>query len=352
MLENKKFLLEYLNNYSPSGQENQDVWTNSIKQYVDKVYYDKYGTSVAVINGDSDFKFVIEAHADEIGWNINYISPEGYIYVNRNGGSDNVCAPGKEVTIINKKGEHVYGVFGQTAIHLRERTNEKTPKVEELFIDVGSNDPDFIKNNLSLDVGCKVVYNNTPKVAINNTDAIVSRAIDNRIGGYILHQVVKQLKERGVKLNFGLYIVNSVQEEVGLNGAKMIAEQLKPDVALVTDVCHDTNTPGIDKRKNGDIKIGSGPVISYAPSIHRGFREYIEKVASFTNNEYQKLSSSSHSGTDADSFAFSNGGIPTGLIKIPIKYMHTPTEMVSISDINRTTQLIYEVVTNFDRENL
>jgi putative aminopeptidase FrvX len=338
-----QFLMNYLSTPSPSGDEvaGQKVWMDYIKDFVDVVETDSYGSAVAVINPDAPYRVVLEAHADEIGWNVSYISDDGFITVNRNGGSDTMCAPGRRVQIRNTQGVMVDGVFGYTAIHMREREGEKAPKVEELFIDVGADSKDDVLAK-GIDIGCKITYPDTPFMI--DGEKLVGRALDNRVGGFMIAEVARMIKESGVELDFGIYFANAVQEEVGLRGAQMLVESIKPNVAIVTDVCHDTSTPGIDKKKNGDTKIGKGPVIAYAPSIQNKLRESIIQVANTSGISFQKLVSSYSSGTDTDSFAYANGGTPTALIKIPLRYMHTPTEVAHVGDISDAIMLMYETV--------
>jgi putative aminopeptidase FrvX len=336
------FLLDYLNTPSPSGMEKQgqSKWMEYIKPYVHKIDTDAYGSAVGVINPEAEFKVVIEAHADEIGWNVCYISDTGYISVNRNGGSDCAIAPSKVVDIHTTNGI-VKGVFGQTAIHMRERGEEKVPKTEELFIDVGCSTKDEVEA-LGIHVGSKITYPDPP--FIMNGDKLVGRALDNRVGGYMIAEVARMLHENQDELNFSLHIVNAVQEEVGLRGAEMMSRAIQPDVAIITDVCHDTSTPGIDVRKHGATQIGSGPVIAYAPSIQNNLRDFIIQKADDSSIEFQRLTSSYSSGTDTDAFAYDNGGTPSALIKIPLRYMHTTVETASLEDIKKAIKLIYESV--------
>ena len=342
--ESVKFLLDYLQTPSPSGMElqGQMKWMDYIGPYVDQMTMDVYGSVVGVINPDAPYKVVLEAHADEIGWNVNYISDEGFISVNRNGGSDAMCAPSKVVNIHNIEGVLVPGVFGYTAIHMRNREEDKVPKVEELFIDVGATSKDEVLG-MGIDVGCKITYPDAPFLMKSNK--LVSRALDNRIGGFMIAQVARMIKEAELNLEIGVYFANAVQEEVGLRGAEMLVNTIKPNVAIVTDVCHDTSTPGIDKKKNGDTKIGAGPVIAYAPSIQNKLRESIIKVADQNDIKIQKTSSSYSSGTDADAFAYGNGGTATALIKIPIRYMHTTVETADVGDISDAIMLMYKTIT-------
>ena len=336
------FLENYLNNASPTGYESsgQKLWMEYIKPYVDTFITDAYGTAVGIINPDAPYKVVIEGHADEISWYVNYITDDGLIYVIRNGGSDHQIAPSKRVNIHTKKGI-VKGVFGWPAIHTRNRSKEETPKIDNLFIDIGCSKKEEV-DALGVHVGCVITY--PDEFMILNEDKFVCRAIDNRMGGFIIAEVARLLYENKVKLPFGLYITNSVQEEVGLRGAEMITKTIKPNVAIITDVCHDSTTPMIDKKIEGEIKIGKGPVITYAPAVQNNLRELILDTAEEKKIPFQRLASSRVTGTDTDAFAYSNGGVASALISLPLRYMHTTVEMVHRDDVENVIKLIYETL--------
>jgi putative aminopeptidase FrvX len=271
---------------------------------------------------------------------VNYITDNGLIYVIRNGGSDHQIAPSKWVNIHTKKGI-VEGVFGWPAIHTRKNGKEETPKIENIFIDIGAKDKKEVEK-MGVHVGCVITYPDTFKVL--NKDKFLCRAIDNRAGGFMIAQVARLLKENKVKLPFGLYITNSVQEEVGLRGAEMITQTIKPNVAIVTDVCHDTSTPMINQKIEGQTEIGKGPVISYAPAIQNLLRERIIDTAEANKIPFQRHASSRVTGTDTDAFAYSNGGVASALISLPLRYMHTTVEMVHRDDVENVIKLIYETV--------
>tara|TARA_R110001583_G_C5649795_1_gene408619 strand:- start:1269 stop:2354 length:1086 start_codon:yes stop_codon:yes gene_type:complete len=342
---NKKsisFLEKYLNNASPTGYESegQKIWMDYLSPYVDTFITDSYGTAVGVINPDAKFKVVIEGHADEISWYVNYITPEGLIYVIRNGGSDHQIAPSKIVNIHTKNGI-VKGVFGWPAIHTRKGEKEETPKLDNIFIDVGCNNKEEVEK-LDIHIGCVITYPDT--FFILNKNNFVCRALDNRMGGFMIAEVARLLKENDKKLPFGLYITNSVQEEIGLRGAEMITQTIKPNIAIVTDVCHDTTTPMIDKKTQGDTKCGDGPVISYAPAVQNKLRELIVETAEANKIPFQRNASSRATGTDTDAFAYSNGGVPSALISLALRYMHTTVEMVHKDDVENVIKLIYETL--------
>ncbi|PKG43125.1 M42 family metallopeptidase [Psychroflexus sp. MES1-P1E] len=334
-----KFLEKYLNNAAPTGYESegQKLWMDYLRPYVDEFITDTYGTAVGIINPDADFKVVIEGHADEISWYVNYITDEGLIYVIRNGGSDHQIATSKRVNIHTKKGI-VKGVFGWPAIHTRDKSSEQSPKSDNICIDVGCDTKEEVEK-LGVHVGCVITY--PDEFFILNGDKFVCRGLDNRMGGFMIAEVARMLKENNVVLPFGLYITNSVQEEIGLRGAEMIAQTIKPNVAIVTDVCHDTTTPMIEKKKEGFTKIGAGPVISYAPAVQNKLRELLIDTAEKHNIPFQRLAASRMTGTDTDAFAYSNGGVASALISLPLKYMHTTVEMVHESDVENVIKLIY-----------
>ena len=344
---NKKsmdFLEKYLNNASPTGYEwdGQKLWMNYLKPYVDEFITDTYGTAVGVINPQAKYKVVIEGHADEISWYVNYISDNGLIYVIRNGGSDHQIAPSKIVNIHTKKGI-VKGVFGWPAIHTRNRAKEEAPSLENIFIDVGCNKKDQVEK-LGIHVGCVITY--PDEFHILNKDKFVCRALDNRMGGFMIAEVARLLHDNKKKLPFGLYITNSVQEEIGLRGAQMITETIKPNVAIVTDVTHDTTTPMIEKKKEGHLELGKGPVVAFAPAVQQKLRDLITDTAEAKKIPFQRSALSRATGTDTDAFAYSNGGVASALISLPLRYMHTTVEMVHKDDVENVIKLIYETLLN------
>ncbi|WP_459212441.1 M42 family metallopeptidase [Aquimarina rhabdastrellae] len=344
---NKKsldFLEKYLNNASPTGYEweGQKIWMDYLKPYVDEFITDTYGTAVGVINPEAKYKVVIEGHSDEISWYVNYITDNGLIYVIRNGGSDHQIATSKRVNIHTKNGI-VKGVFGWPAIHTRKSGKEQAPTLENICIDVGCTTKEEVLA-LGVHVGCVITY--PDEFFVLNENKFVCRALDNRIGGFMIAEVARLLKENDQKLPFGLYITNSVQEEIGLRGAEMITHTIKPDVAIVTDVCHDTTTPMIEKKVQGETKIGDGPVISYAPAVQNKLRELLIETAEKNEIPFQRMASSRFTGTDTDAFAYSNGGVASALISLPLRYMHTTVEMVHREDVENVIQLIYNSLLN------
>jgi len=338
--KSEAFLEKYINNPSPTGfeSEGQRMWLDYIKPYIDTHFVDTYGTVVGVINPEAKYKVVIEAHADEISWFVHYITKDGFIYLRRNGGSDHQIAPSKRVNIHTKKGM-VKAVFGWPAIHTRSGATEKAPKLDNIFLDCGAKDKEEVEK-MGIHVGCVVTYED--KFMILNKNFYLGRALDNRIGGFMIAEVARLLKENKVKLPFGLYITNSVQEEVGLRGAQMIVERIKPNVAIVTDVCHDTGTPMIEKIKQGDTKCGDGPVLTYGPAVQNNLLELIITAAEKNKIPFQRMAASRSTGTDTDAFAYSTGGVASSLISLALRYMHTTVESVHKDDVENVIRLIFE----------
>ena len=338
--ESKKFLGDYLNANAPTGFESagQKVWLDYLKPYIDEYEVDTYGSVVGVINPGRDYKVVIEAHADEIAWFVNYIDDNGYIYVIRNGGSDHQIAPSMRVHLHTEKGK-IDGVFGWPAIHVRNKDREPRPSLANLTIDVGAaNKAEVLK--MGVDVGTVVTFD--AEMMELNKKYVVARAIDNRGGGFMIAEVARLLKENKKKLPFTLYVVNSVQEEIGLRGAEMMSRRLKPNVAIVTDVTHDTQSPMYDKKLQGDTKCGGGPAVTTGPAVQNNLLKLIVDTAKKNKIAIQRQAASRSTGTDTDAFAYSDIGVASALISLPLKYMHTTVETVAYTDIEDCIQLMYE----------
>jgi len=337
--KSKKFLYNYLNNASPTGFEHsgQQLWIDYIRPFVDEIITDTYGTAVGVINPKADYKVVIEAHADEISWFVNYITEDGYLYVRRNGGSDHQIAPSMRVNLHTEKGI-VKGVFGWPAIHVRNPQKEEGPTLKNIFIDIGCSSKKEVEK-LGVHVGTVATFDDD--LMELNKEYLAGRALDNRIGGYMIAEVARKIAGDKKKLPFGLYVVNAVQEEVGLRGAQMIAQKLKPDVAIITDVCHDTCSPMYDKKESGHQKCGAGPVLTIGPAVHNNVIRMLIDVAEKEKIPFQRAAASRATGTDTDAFAYSNDGVASALVSLPLKYMHTTVETCHKKDIENVIRLMY-----------
>ena len=336
------FLKTYLNNASPTGfeSEGQKLWLDYIKPYTDDYFTDNYGTAVAVINPKAAYRVVIEAHADEISWFVHYITNDGFIYLRRNGGSDHMIAPSKRVNIHTDKGI-VKAVFGWPAIHVRDAARDEPPTLKNIFLDCGCATKKEVEA-LGVHVGCVITYED--EFMVLNNRYYVGRALDNRVGGFMIAEVARLLKESKTKLPFGLYFTNSVQEEVGLRGAEMISQKIRPNVAIITDVCHDTQSPMMNKVSSGDLACGKGPVLTYGPAVQNNLLKLIIDAANKKKIPFQRAAASRATGTDTDAFAYSVGGVPSALISLPLRYMHTTVESVHKDDVENVIKLIFETL--------
>lgn len=339
------FLEKYLNNASPTGFETkgQQLWLNYIKPYIDDFETDVYGSVAAIINPGQKYKVAIEAHADEISWFVNYINDKGFIYLRRNGGSDHMIAPSKRVIIHTDKGP-VRAVFGWPAIHTRNTApggKDEPPSLKNIFLDCGCDTKEEVEK-LGIHVGSVATFED--EFMMLNNKYYVGRALDNRMGGFMIAEVARMLKEKKTKLPFTLYVVNAVQEEIGLRGAEMISRRIEPDVAIVTDVCHDTQTPMIDKIEQGDLHSGKGPVLTYGPAVQNNLLKKIIATAEAEKIPFQRAAASRSTGTDTDAFAYSGKGVASALISLPLRYMHTTVEMTHKDDVENVIKLIYETL--------
>jgi putative aminopeptidase FrvX len=248
-----------------------------------------------------------------------------------------MIAPSKRVNIHTPKGI-VKGVFGWPAIHTRTSEKEETPSMKNIFLEVGATSKDEVEK-MGIHVGCVATFDD--EFMVLNDRYYMGRALDNRVGGFMIAEVARILKENKVKLPFGVYFTNSVQEEIGLRGAEMIAHRIQPDVAIITDVCHDSQTPMMSKIMNGDLACGKGPVLSYGPAVQNNLLKHIIDQADKNKISIQRQAASRSTGTDTDAFAYSNAGVASALISLPLRYMHTTVEMVHKKDVEDVIKLIY-----------
>ncbi len=338
---NEAFLLKLLETPSPSGFEQalQRTWVQHVKPWVDAVEQDSYGTVWAVKRGRADQpRLMLEAHADEVGFIVQHISDEGFLHIAPIGGADRALARARRVQVLGSRGA-VDGVLGHTAIHLRDTKDEKVPEWHELFVDVGARNREEVAA-LGIRVGHPVVLADGPFRLQGRR--LVGRALDNRLGGFILAQVLAALTETPAAAT--VYAVNAVQEETGGYGARMVAYRLHPDLALVLEVTHATDTPGIDARRHGLIRLGDGPVLTHGTANHPLLVERLLTVAEAEGIPVQHEASSRRTGTDADDIFPTRGGIPCALVSVPLRYMHSPVEVVDLDDVAHTVRLLVAFV--------
>lgn len=342
--DSQAFLLDYLNTPSPTGFEwrGQKKWAAYARRFSDRVENDAYGTAWATLEGSAKKprRVMLEAHADEIGFMVKNITKEGFINLDRVGGSDVATARGRRLDILGDKGV-VRGIIGNTAIHIRDRENEKAPQVHELHVDIGAKNEKEVAA-AGVRVGHAAVYADAAELL--GKDLLMGRALDNRMGGFIIAQVMKRLHARKSRIASTVIAVNAVQEEIGGHGAKMVAHRLMPDVAVCLDVTHATDTPGIDKAKHGSVKLGAGPSITHGTCNHPKVVERLMRAAEKSKVKLQHESSSRYSGTDTDEIFRVQHGIPSGLISLPLRYMHSVVEMASLKDVEQVIQVLLAFV--------
>lgn len=336
--ESLAFLERLVNTPSPPGHEarGQRVWLDYAKQFADETFSDAYGNTVAVLNKGGSPRLMLAAHADEIALTVNFIDKDGFIYVRKLGGVDPVVAKAQRVTIHSRRGP-VKGVIGNVPPHLTKLEGErKVPKIEELFIDIGAGDKAGAEKLVR--VGDPITLNEQFEVL--RGDIAVARAFDNRIGTFAVAETLRLLQDKRKKLKCEVCAVSNIMEEVGLLGARQIAYSLHPDAALVVDVTHATDYPTVSQQMHGDIKLGQGPALTHGGCNHVEVVARIEEVAKKRGIHLQHEAQSASSGTDTDVIFWTRGGIPSGLISLPNRYMHSPVELVNLRDLEQIPELM------------
>jgi len=332
------FLRTLVNTPSPVGHETrgQRVWLDYAAQFADETFSDTYGNCVAVLNKGGSPRIMLAAHADEIAMAVNYIDDHGFIYVRRLGGVDAAISKAQRVVVHTRNGG-VKGVVGNVAPHLMKLEGEvKPPKIHEIFIDIG------VRNRKEAE---KIVRVGDPITLADEFDLLrgdlaVARAFDNRIGTFAVAEALRLLREGKAPVHAEVCAVSNVQEEVGLLGARQIAYSLKPDVALVVDVTHATDYPTVSKAQHGDIKIGGGPAVTHGGCNHPEVVKRLEAIAAKKKIPLQHEAMSATSGTDTDVIFWTRGGIASGLVSLPNRYMHSPVELVSLKDLEQIPELL------------
>ncbi len=347
--DSMEFLTELLETASPTGREweAQQIWAHELEQYASNVDCDAYGNVWATFRAKSKDSptLMLAAHADEIGFMIRYITPDGFLRVERVGGTDVAIARGRRIRFQGSQGD-VIGITGNTAIHLRGG-EDKVPKTWDLFVDIGaSSDKDVEK--MGLRVGHMGVYCDGPMIM--NDQKIVCRALDNRISGFILSEVARKLKKHAKDLEWNIVLLNAVQEEVGGHGATMATHRIRPDAAICLDVTHATDSPDLSKDKYGDIKLGKGPALAYGTANHPNLVDRLELIANKADIAIQYEATGRCTGTDTDSIFISRDGVPSALVSLPLRYMHSPVETADLSDIDATIDLLLAMIKSLKKD--
>ncbi|HXT42147.1 MAG TPA: M42 family metallopeptidase [Candidatus Angelobacter sp.] len=336
--ESLDFLRTLVNTPSPSGHEvrGQRVWLDYVSDFADETFSDAYGNCVATLNKGGSPRLMLAAHADEIAMTVNYINDEGFIYVRKLGGIDAAITKAQRVLIHTRNGA-VKGVVGNVAPHLSKMDKErKLPEMHDLFIDIGVNSRKEAQKLVA--IGDPITL--ADEFELLRNDLAVARAFDNRIGTFAVAEALRLLGDSKRRLNAEVCAVSNIMEETGLLGARQIAYTLKPDVALVVDVTHATDYPTVSRPRHGDVKIGGGPTLTHGGGNHPEVVTRIEAVAAQKKIHLQHEAQSSTSGTDTDVIFWTRGGIPSALISLPNRYMHSPVEVVSLKDLGKIPELM------------
>jgi len=330
----REFLDELLETPTPSGFETpgQRRWVEYVSEFADEVRTDEYGNAIAIVEG-GDPTVGIAGHVDEIGFMVRDIEDDGTIRLSRVGGSDRTVSRGQHVVIHTDDGP-VPGVIGQTAIHLRDTGEESYDDIEEQFVDVGAEDGDEAED--LVERGDPVTFDQT--ISDLEGERIAARGLDNRIGIWAAAEALRRAADADPEAT--ICAVSTVQEEVGLKGAQMVGFDLAPDVAVAVDVTHASDAPDTPREKKTGVELGEGPVVARGSTNHRNAVEAVREVATEAEIDVQLQASGIRTGTDADAFYVSRGGIPSLNVGVPNRYMHTPVEVLDLDDLDATAQLL------------
>ncbi|WP_302081223.1 M20/M25/M40 family metallo-hydrolase [Salinibaculum rarum] len=332
--QRRAFLEDLLSTASPSGFETsgQRVWLDYVEEFADEVRTDDYGNAVAVVEG-GDTEVALAGHGDEIGFMVRDIEESGAIRMTPIGGSDRTVSKGQHVEIHTDSGP-VPGVVGQTAIHLRDRDDDSVDDISEQHVDIGVTDSEAAEE--LVERGDPITFDQT--ISELEGGRIAARGLDNRIGIWAAAEGLRRAAEDDVDAT--VYAVSTVQEELGLQGAKMVGFDLDPDAVVATDVTHATDAPGTPGEKSTGVELGEGPVVSRGSANHPNVVEAVRGAAEDDDIDIQLQATGSRTGTDADAFYTSRGGIPSLNLGVPNRYMHTPVEVLDLDDLDATADLL------------
>ena len=343
-----EFLEKLMGTISPSGfeQEAVDLWKSRTEQFAENVSIDVHGSCIAVLPKPEALKVMLAGHIDEVGYMVNYIDKDGYIYFSCVGGIDLHLVPGQRVWIKTKT-KRVLGVIGKKPIHILEASErKKVATIDQLWIDIGSSNCEQTKQIVEIgDIAVPAVG-----FEVLSEDRVVGRGFDDKSGAFVVSEVLRQLS--GVDCPVAVHGVATVQEEIGLRGAQTSAYGINPDIGIAIDVGFATDFPGMDKKKIGEVDIGKGPIISRGPNINHKVFDLLVKVAKEENIPYQVVAAPRATGTDANAIQLTRQGVATALISIPLRYMHTPVELISLIDVENTIKLIKAFILKLDKNTL
>lgn len=339
--EQERFLENLLNTPSPCGYEKkiQELCADFAKKYSSKIYKDTHGNQYAVLNPESEFRVMLAAHIDEVGLLVKDIDENGFLSFYAVGAVDPVVLSGQRVSIHNARGS-VSGIVGNVAVHVQNADEQGKPKkIDEMWIDIGAkNNKEALKH---VSIGDYVTVDSNISRLPN--DLISARGLDNKIGVFVIYQALRLLNSR--KLDCALYFVTTVQEELGARGAVTSSYECNPHLGLVVDTDHAGDFPGANPKRQNNCKLNQGPVIARGPGINSFVSDGLIKKAEKMKIPHQVAAIPHATHTDANPIQLSRGGVPTGLVSIATRYMHTPVETVSMKDANDAVKLLVEWIT-------
>jgi putative aminopeptidase FrvX len=333
-----EFLRSIVNTPRPPGHEARALrlWLDYVSPFADETHSDAYGNCVATLNKGGSPRIMIAGHMDEIAMTVNYINGDGYLHVRKMGGIDPAIMRGQRV-VIHAKGGPILGVVGNVAPHLTKQDGDrKTPKMEDLFIDIGA--PSKRGAQKLVQVGDPITLKS--ELETLRGDLVAGRSLDNGIGAFAAAESLRLLAQHRGKLKPEICAVANVMEEIGLLGARQIAYSLQPDAALVVDVTHATDYPSVSQVQHGEVEVGAGPTLTHGGCNHPVMVRRLEEIAVREKIRVQHETASPNTGTDTDVIFWTRGGIPSALISLPTRYMHSPAEVVSLTDLEAIPRLI------------
>ncbi|MCZ0704247.1 M20/M25/M40 family metallo-hydrolase [Natronobacillus azotifigens] len=337
------FLFELLQTPSPSSMEMeiQKKWIDYVQPFADEIITDHAGNAIGVLNKEADFKILLAGHCDEIGLVINRIDQDGFLYFDKMGGVNPKAAVGMKVTVLGYQKE-VTGVIGVNAQHHGGIKGDFD--VEDLFIDCGAKSKEEIE--AFVQIGDLAVYKREPEMMMDRY--IAGRGLDNRTGAFIVAEVLRKLAEKDLKV--GVYAASTVNEETNMGGAYFAAAGIEPTMAIACDVTFATDYPNVNKNKYGDVKLDGGPVLAKGAPINRKINLWLEQAAKNLDIPVQYELTPRMTGTDADKMRLTGRGVPVSLVSLPLRYMHSPVETVSIKDLDQEIDLLVELISNMTGE--
>ncbi|CUU03043.1 MAG: M42 family metallopeptidase [Fimbriimonadales bacterium] len=334
--ESLEFFRQIVNTPSPSGYEQRagELYRRYTREFADSVQTDVMGNVIAAINPAGRPRVMFAGHMDEIGFIVKYISEEGFLYFGPIGGHDPVIPVGQRVLVHTRSGP-IPGVIGKKPIHLMEEDERsKAPKLHELWVDIGATSKADaqsvvrIGDPITIDVEFRELRNGFA----------TARGFDNKMGAFIVAEALRLLSED--RPTAAVFAVATVQEEIGLRGARTSAYGVDPQVGIAVDVTHATDYPSVDKKRVGEILPGKGPVICRGANINPRVFDMLVETAEAEGIPYQLEAAGGGTGTDANAMQISRAGMATGLVSVPLRYMHTPCELLALEDVENAARLL------------